>query len=388
MIDRQTIDDQLNQLVDEDLPQFAAREREWFEELTAPFQDRLVIFGAGGLGKKIVSGLQSLGKQPLAVTDNNSALWGSSIRGATVLSPQDAAAQFGDSAAFVVAIWPGGFGDHLAAAHDQLQSLGCCKLVSFTPLFWRNPETFLPHFRIALPSQLLPQQARIRQAFYAWSDDASRAAYLAHLQWIFGQPAHCDSRSEDPTYFDKTLGNLAHDEVFIDCGAFNGDTLQVFMQASQNRFKRVVAFEPDQDNLAKLNDFVDQLPDDLREKIEIREFAVGARAERLRFSAGGGLLSRFDQDGAVEVQVVPLDEALKGVIPTFIKMDIEGAEPTAIEGARGAIQKHRPKLAICVYHEPEHLWSIPLLVRSLSESYRLFLRYYPKTFDLVCHAAP
>jgi hypothetical protein len=75
--------------------------------------------------------------------------------------------------------------------------------------------------------------------------------------------------------------------------------------------------------------------------------------------------------------------------PTFIKMDIEGAEVDALIGARRLIENALPVLAICVYHQPDHLWRIPLLIRSFSDQYRFFLRpHNEEGWDLVCYAVP
>jgi hypothetical protein len=60
----------------------------------------------------------------------------------------------------------------------------------------------------------------------------------------------------------------------------------------------------------------------------------------------------------------------------FIKMDIEGAEQLALEGSAHSIARHRPKLAICAYHEPDDLWRIPLLITRLNPDYRLYLDHY------------
>jgi hypothetical protein len=76
--------------------------------------------------------------------------------------------------------------------------------------------------------------------------------------------------------------------------------------------------------------------------------------------------------------------------PTFVKMDIEGAEPAALRGAAATIREHRPALAVCVYHEQDHLWTIPLQLRALcGDGYRYFLRRHePDTWDVVLYAVP
>ena len=108
-----------------------------------------------------------------------------------------------------------------------------------------------------------------------------------------------------------------------------------------------------------------------------------------RFQADGSEGAKLAADGNVVVECVPIDDLETEEPPTFIKMDIEGAELDALEGARRSIQTHRPILSICVYHKQNDLWRIPLFIHTLVEDYRLFLR--PHEVDgkeLVCYAVP
>ena len=83
------------------------------------------------------------------------------------------------------------------------------------------------------------------------------------------------------------------------------------------------------------------------------------------------------------------DELLEHEHPTFIKMDIEGAEPDALRGARATIARHRPILAVCVYHLQDHLWSIPLTLREMCGEYDFVLRpHNEEGWDLVCYGVP
>jgi hypothetical protein len=85
--------------------------------------------------------------------------------------------------------------------------------------------------------------------------------------------------------------------------------------------------------------------------------------------------------------VVPLDNILKNEKVTFIKMDIEGAEPHALRGARNIIRTQKPKLAICTYHDFRHLWEIPLYIKELVPEYKIYLRHHTKLeYETVCYA--
>jgi hypothetical protein len=84
-----------------------------------------------------------------------------------------------------------------------------------------------------------------------------------------------------------------------------------------------------------------------------------------------------------------LDEVLSGVAPTYMKLDIEGSEPAALEGGRSTIVQHRPKMAVCLYHAPDHLWRIPLRLAELLPDSRLTLRTYSADgWECVCYCMP
>jgi hypothetical protein len=97
---------------------------------------------------------------------------------------------------------------------------------------------------------------------------------------------------------------------------------------------------------------------------------------QLRFSSGNRINSTLSDDGDTVIQCVALDHVLPDFRPSFINMDIEGAEPQALKGAEQLIRRHRPDLAICVYHQPAHLWDIALQLHALVPDYRFFLRNY------------
>ncbi len=73
----------------------------------------------------------------------------------------------------------------------------------------------------------------------------------------------------------------------------------------------------------------------------------------------------------------------------MIKMDIEGAEPEALCGAEKIIRRHAPVLAISVYHQVDHLWTIPLWISKACPGYSFFLRHHSDfAGETVCYAVP
>lgn len=79
--------------------------------------------------------------------------------------------------------------------------------------------------------------------------------------------------------------------------------------------------------------------------------------------------------GGVLIEAKTIDSLIDEKV-TYLKMDIEGTELKALLGAKETILRSKPKLAICVYHKPEDLIEIPLLLKGLVSDYRFFLRHY------------
>jgi FkbM family methyltransferase len=380
---------ELEKLLYEDMTSVLKREQCTFDEMASPFSDALVLFGAGNLGKKTLAGLRRVGIEPLAFTDNNQALWGQHVDGVPVFSPRDAATKFAKRAAFVITIWRGEGTDRMPERRQQLTDLGCSSVVSFVPLFWKYPDVFLPHYALDLPQKVYQHADEVQQAFLLWEDDASRVEYLAELRWRMlsdfdGLPLPVRHK----IYFPVDLVRTRPDEVFVDCGAFDGDSIRSFLNDQGESFGQIIALEPDAANFLKLEQYVSQLPPSIRDKIVLYPFAVGAQRGKVHFEATGTEASSVGS-GTSEIECIALDEILSNAKSAYIKMDIEGSELDALAGSRRLIESASAVLAVCVYHRQDHVWRIPLIIREMSDQYRFFLRpHLLEGWDLVCYAVP
>jgi FkbM family methyltransferase len=382
---------EVEEILSEDPSSAEERARNSLDEVAGPHRRSIVLFGAGSIGRLTLAGLRKAGVEPVAFADNNPQLWGKSVEGVPVFSLSDAVQKFDRTAAFVCAIWRPYGTETMDELIADLHAAGCTVAVPFALLFWKYPEVFAPWYAFDLPHKVLEAADEIREACRIWGDDESRREFLAQIRWrthldFGGLPGPVTHE----TYLPDDLFEIRADEVFIDCGAFDGDSIRSFVKRRGESFGSIESFEPDPANFKRLERDVARLPEPIRRKIRVHPYAVGARTETVRFAARGDEASCVGHgDGTVEVACVDLDHFLSGSVPTYIKMDIEGYEPEGLEGASAIIGRHAPALAICVYHRQDHVWRLPLQMRALSGEYSLFLRpHLLATWDLVCYAVP
>ena len=73
----------------------------------------------------------------------------------------------------------------------------------------------------------------------------------------------------------------------------------------------------------------------------------------------------------------------------FIKLDIEGAELNTLKGGINSIKKHRPQIAVAIYHKNEHLTDIPLYLKEQLDDYVFKIEHYsPCDWETVVYALP
>jgi FkbM family methyltransferase len=183
----------------------------------------------------------------------------------------------------------------------------------------------------------------------------------------------------DAMYFWNQPMDIGSDEVFLDGGGFDGDTVAAFLRRTGRQYRAIHIAEPEHRNVSAITRKFADLPG-----IFVHQRALWSHSTVLRFSGEGegGCLTAH---GDIEVEATAIDDL--NVSPTFVKMDIEGAEGPALRGAAQTIREGRPKLAISAYHRPDDLFALMNEILSLRDDYRFSLRHYsPFIRDTVIYA--
>ncbi|MEY2490477.1 MAG: hypothetical protein QOC70_2419 [Verrucomicrobiota bacterium] len=381
-------EEQLDELLSES-PEAAARRMTEQARATETGSEIYALHGAGELGREMLRRLREAGVEPMVFTDDTTEKQGQTIDGLVVMSPHAACARFGARLVFAVTILNPLV--NFMTAHRRLIELGAPRVISFLHLTWRYPQTCLPYRQFESPPNLLGKVADIRRAWPLFADDESRRQFVAHLRFRL----HLDYAALPPSAPDNyfplgLLPLLPPDAVFVDCGAYDGDTIRAFLEHQGGRFKFIYAFEPDPQSCEQLRGYVGSLRPEDAERIQIFQAAVGEQRARLRFDAAGNMSSSFSAAGAIEVDVLPIDEVVKeNGAAVYLKFDVEGAEWEALRGSEELIAGARPLLAISVYHRPDDLWQLPLHVAARFPGYRFYLRTQGEDgAEVICYCLP
>jgi FkbM family methyltransferase len=233
--------------------------------------------------------------------------------------------------------------------------------------------------------------------FTLMADAFSRDVLAAHInQRISGKFEYKRPYYTKEQYFSDIMP-LSGNEIFVDCGAYTGDTVLRLLSVMEKRHidftGKIFAFEPDANNFAKLAEHTARLINCRCFHKGIWEFSTILKynnSSRRYDSHVASVAKEIIHSNFIEeadVEVVFLDEMFEDTEITFIKMDIEGSELPALRGAKKIISTYKPKLAICIYHKKEDIFDIPQYIYSICPDYDFYIRSHSLDFsELVLYA--
>ncbi len=342
------------------------------ERAIAPYR-YVVFYGCGMIYPTIVATWnEHLSRKIDFVCDSDPAKWGKSFAGIPCISPEELLKIKEQCACFI--------------SVDRFEGI----------LKWLTSNGFPQVSAIRkydiINASILPQMdmdavtSNLEALYNILGDDASRKVFDVIIDRVFhGQKdvyAIKNIHSPDQ-YFPADIVRLSEHECLVDGGAFDGDSLLDFLRRTGGKFDRYYAFEIADNNYRKLQETAQNITGN--DKIQLYSYGLGDCAETVSYS--DEITASTVNTGSNTGRIDTLDRILKDAKVTFIKMDIEGYELKALKGAEKTIRHQKPTLAICIYHELNHFWEIPLYIKSLVPEYKIYLRHHTfSDYETVCYA--
>ena len=337
----------------------------------------VVIAAAARMGRAFLHALRREGVTPVAFVDNDRAKWGTVIEGVPVMAPEDGLARYPDAAICVASVISE---SELA---NQMRGLGFPMVYPLSVLHHYRPDVFVaPYLDGAFESCFDPVHAEtIAEVGALWADAESVSTFeqILAARRTLDLERYAAIHADHPQYFLPRIVTFTDDDVICDGGAYTGDTLATFRELFPSLRIPYYGFEPDPTNYAQLA----AAGKEYGGRFVAVQGGLGAREVTMGFAATGAMDGQFSAGASgPTIHIHTIDGFFaREAPPTFIKMDIEGMEPEALAGAEGTIRSHAPTLAICVYHEPAHLWEIPKWVHERQPGYRFYLRHYSRNMS-------
>jgi FkbM family methyltransferase len=245
---------------------------------------------------------------------------------------------------------------------------------------------------------------QVKTVYGSLADDFSKEVYIQLVQSrVNNCPVPESLVSNDQYFLLSQFLERSEKEIFVDIGAYVGDTVEKYINKKSGVFGKIFALEPDTINFMALQHRSMRLKNEWgfsENKLALINGAVGSKTERMYLSSPannnaennlssarlGAILASDKSDGA-EVMVYALDDYFKEQKVSFIKADIESFELDMLHGAKTVIKRDKPLLAVCIYHNASDMFSVPLFIKKLNNDYNLKMRHHTYDFaDTVLYA--
>ena len=350
-----------------------------YKEILDNLQE-VYIFGAKELGKRFYDFFSQAGIKVLGFIDNNPAKQNQDFCGYKILSIEDLADKKDEITIVIASIY------YLYEIGQQLKDLEFKKVVP-CPVFYlldSNIYKAEPSFD-GIVEDLAFNKQKYLNLYNILEDEESKKILdnLVNFRLTFDFSVFSKIIAPDACigqYFKEDFLEFGENGIFVDGGGFDGDTTLKFIDKVNNKYKKILFFEPDEVSFLKAQE-------NLKDYKNIEFFKKGlySKAEVFRFNSSGGLGSTIDQDGNIEIEVASIDEILDEKA-NYIKMDIEGAELEALKGAKKQLEQG-VNLAISLYHKNVDIWEIPEYIKQINPDYKFYLRHYTNAiFETVLYA--
>ena len=332
---------------------------------------KLVIYGTGEAGLAIHSILKDNGVEIYCFTDSDPSKWNGRINDIAVVSPESL---INIKNVFV-----------LIASCDSRAIIERINNVGISDYDW---DLYLSILALPLREVYLKNIEKIKYVGKVLGDNLSRKVLFALVKHAFSLDSKLLSSICQPNqYFINNRFGIKKGDVIVDGGAYVGDTIAATLNSFGNKFGMIHSFEPNKESYAALNNYV---RDQKLDKV-VTTYNVGlADKNDCRCFSGndsGFHLNSVKGNAGERIKLISVDEVFDDTRVDFIKMDLEGEELDALKGSKKVIKRDKPRLAVCAYHLPDHLWKVPLYILSLVPQYKLFMRHHTEgRYETVVYA--
>ncbi len=321
----------------------------------------IFLYGTGNGGDKILDVCERYGIPVEGVFASSDFVRSRTFRGFSVQSLQMIEEKYGDD--FVVLL---AFGTTLSTVAENIR-----KVAEKHTLY--IPEVPLYGTELFSWEYYLENLEKIEYAYSLFDDERSKSLYEDMIEFRLSGNPKCLANAESVAVsYEEILGSESY-FCAVDCGAYKGDSTE--MIAGVLHPEKIIAVEPDPKTYLKLSTYAEN---EKRSRVSAVNAAVGKELGSVEFmssaSRGSGKEGISKSAKCRTVALLTVDEIAKGEKVDLLKLDVEGDEADAIDGALETIKRCKPSMAISVYHRTGDIFSLTEKLKELLPDHSFFLR--------------
>ena len=342
-----------------------AKTEDLYKRCLAKAKTGVFLYGAGFIGRWSVGYLEQLGIPVLGFIDSDASKWGAIICGKKIHSPLDPDVMK-TKAVFITS-------RHAVSTIKQALSHLSAKIMSI--------DAFVVH---QVGADLIAKTENV----FKWEKRSLETFHCVLCAMLDGSTKPLESVADNRRFFDR-FGFFNRDkEIFVDAGAYVGDSLEQFIWSVNGVFQKIYAFEPGGIQFAALKQRVNRLVSEWAlkpDRIDLVNKCLGS-TNSISKMLNSDVLIQTQIDSykrkndsntkSTNIRSVSLDNYFKTEPFSFLKVDVEGSEHALIDGAKNSILKHRPRIALSVYHYPTDIFTLPLKCSEFNADYTFALGHH------------
>lgn len=330
----------------------------------------LSIYGAGNIGRQAFNAARLANLPVACFIDRHPARVGTMLCDVPIYPPSGLVS---NQSVVVIALGRG-----VAGVREALSTLGVTTFVGLSELYAMSRSAGEPETDYL--DDLFANRWRYLSLFLMLEDNRSRRileAVVMHRLSLSQDPLIAVCEHGHSQWFDPDILPRNVNDVFVDGGAYDGDTVAGYVAARGMGYRAIHAFELDPELVAAGRRNTAALAN-----VTIHNIGLSDRPGEVLYRRTGGTdgsIGALSQiavaDKGSRVAIGRIDDIVREPI-TFLKLDVEGEEARVLAGALSQIRENRPTLAVAVYHKAQDLWDIPRRILAMEPSYSLRLNHY------------
>lgn len=339
--------------------------------------DRVAIFGSGSFGQDMAQNLLKANKKIEFFIDNDEKKHRKCIFGIEVVSLDHVLKmKKADLLIIICSTWHN-------EIRQQLLHANISNFIEADPIGISKYCYKYSAARKQFDEFFTREQEKFNEVFHLLEDDSSKDLFLHLIAYRVSGNTHCLKISDFKQY-EHSIVRPEKGDVIIDGGGYVGDTAQQFNNLLDAEC-HIHSFEPSKDNFMKLKEWIDNK---VIQNVTAVQSGLGIENTDLYMNTIEGEINPSNtivEQGNEMVRITAIDRYVEEYalqVVNLIKLDVEGFELAALQGADTTIQHFAPKIQVCLYHKKEDLIDIPLFINNKykDKHYKLYIGHHSENY--------